>query len=305
MEKIDRLGWADGISIRCHGARIGVRVSHSCALDQLAQHLPPGWRATASPVVDTLYSLIVGNPDAGNGLVNGERLGLTRFNLLYAGAGRVARSMNLDEVFDALESSLDAVVAVEAKHRLFVRAGVVGWRGNAIVLPGLRQTGTSTLVAELVKAGATYYSDEYAVFDREGRVHPYAKPLSFRAKKSEAPKKVFVETLGGEAGKRPLPVGLVLLTEYTEGIQWRPTVLTPGQAMLALVQHTVMARAAPQFAMEVLQRVASGARTLEGRRGEVESMATIALQRMPRLEKQRPGPLKRERSGAERMSYAT
>ena len=35
-------------------------------------------------------------------------------------------------------------------------------------------------MAELLRAGAVYYSDEYAVVDPWGRVHPFAKPLSIR-----------------------------------------------------------------------------------------------------------------------------
>jgi hypothetical protein len=31
-------------------------------------------------------------------------------------------------------------------------------------------------VAELVRAGATYYSDEFAVLDSRGRVHPFPRP---------------------------------------------------------------------------------------------------------------------------------
>ena len=43
---------------------------------------------------------------------------------------------------------------------------IVTWgRGRAIVIPGRTFSGKSTLVAELVRAGATYYSDEYAVED--------------------------------------------------------------------------------------------------------------------------------------------
>ncbi len=38
------------------------------------------------------------------------------------------------------------------------------------MIVGRPQSGTSTLVAELLRAGASYYSDQYAVLDREGRI---------------------------------------------------------------------------------------------------------------------------------------
>lgn len=49
------------------------------------------------------------------------------------------------------------------------------------MVPGRTLSGKSSLVLALVKAGADYYSDEYAVFDGSGRVHPYSKPLSRRS----------------------------------------------------------------------------------------------------------------------------
>ena len=54
-------------------------------------------------------------------------------------------------------------------------AGVVGWRGRAIVIPGRSHAGKSTLVAELVRRGAVYYCDEFAVLHETGRVHPYRR----------------------------------------------------------------------------------------------------------------------------------
>ena len=81
---------------------------------------------------------------------------------------------------ESLESDMQRFVAEMAHRRVFVHAGVVGWQGKAIIIPGRTFTGKTTMVAELVRAGATYYSDEYAVFDLQGRVHPYARPLGMR-----------------------------------------------------------------------------------------------------------------------------
>ena len=77
----------------------------------------------------------------------------------------------------ALEAALRAHVALQSPDRIFVHAGVVAVRGRAIVLPGTSYCGKTTLVAALVRAGATYFSDEFAVLDERGAVHPYPKPL--------------------------------------------------------------------------------------------------------------------------------
>src|SRR5919198_2175039 len=168
MAKLDRLGWAAATSFEAYGVRLGVRVNKPEVLPGLADRFPPGSRPTTSPLVDRLYSLWLG-----------ERRGSVRgFHLLYAGVARRARTTSVEEALEALESDLRLSVAAAARRRVFVHAGVVGWRGRAIVLPGRSCSGKTTLVAELLRAGATYLSDEFAVIDGRGRVHPFAKPLS-------------------------------------------------------------------------------------------------------------------------------
>ena len=109
------------------------------------------------------------------------RLGVRHFQSAYNGAAQVSRSLELDDVIDRYESDLQLLVAEEARSRFFVHSGAVGWKGKAILIPGRRLSGKTTLVAELVRAGATYYSDEYAVLDANGFVHAYEKPLSIRS----------------------------------------------------------------------------------------------------------------------------
>jgi|SRR6266566_1258582 len=98
MEKIDRLGWAGGISFVSYGARIGIRMNNPSVLEQTFAYLPPAWKASSSPIVDNLYSLYIGGESG--------RPNVRRYNLLYAGAARMARTMDLDEVFERLEWGL-------------------------------------------------------------------------------------------------------------------------------------------------------------------------------------------------------
>lgn len=272
MAKVDRLGWAAGFSLTAHGVRVGIRANQPEVLDQVRDLLPPGWRAAPSPIVERLYSLQVGG--------SGPQTHVRRFHLLYAGLARLARTMDLEEVLQALESDLQLYVAGAAKRRVFVHAGVVGWRGRAIVLPGRSYAGKTTLVAALIRAGATYYSDEYAVFDAHGRVHPYPKPLAVREGTGDRPTRCPAEALGGVPGIGPLPVGLVALSEYRPGARWRPRVLPPGQAVLELLAHTVPARRRPKAALATLEQVALQAPTLKGNRGEAGETVRAILDRL-------------------------
>ena len=61
-------------------------------------------------------------------------------------------------------------------------------------------TGKTTLVKALVEAGATYYSDEFAVLDKEGQVQPYPVPLSIRGNNGHPAPKTPVESRGGQTG---------------------------------------------------------------------------------------------------------
>ena len=79
-----------------------------------------------------------------------------------------------------LEMQLSTIIAIESRDFVAVHAGVVADGDRAIVMPGVSFSGKTTLVRALVEAGAVYYSDEYAMFDEAGRVHPYARQLSFR-----------------------------------------------------------------------------------------------------------------------------
>ena len=87
-----------------------------------------------------------------------------------------------------------------------MHAGVVGWKGWALVLPGKSGAGKTTLVAELIRAGATYYSDEYAVLDERGRVHPYARPLAVRVDGWRQRRRT-PEWFGARRGTRRCPSG--------------------------------------------------------------------------------------------------
>ena len=272
MEKINRLGWADGISFTTYGLRIGVRTNTPAALEQLAGVLPPGWQPSRSPEVDRVYSLLVG----GSGQ-QAQQAKVRRYNLLYADAGRLARSMDLDDVLARLEGDLRIYIAERARRRLFVHAGVVGWRGCAILIPGASHSGKTSLVAALVRAGATYYSDEYAVLDARGRVHPFSVALSLRDGPHGEVRKRRAEALGGSSGVVPLRVGLVAITTYQPGARWRARPLSQGQAMLALLGHTVPARRRPRTALATLRKVVASAASVKGVRGEAEQMCGTLL----------------------------
>jgi len=272
MSQLDRLVWAVGVSVSIFGVHVGIRVTDPDALGPMMARLLPGWRRVESPIVDRLYSLMTG--------AAGSQGNMQPLHMLFQDTDIVAAVPELESACNAFEADLQLHVSEAARNRIFVHAGVVGWRGKAIVIPGRTFTGKSTLVAALVRAGASYYSDDYAVLDRQGRVHPYPLPLSIREDPVAPGTKYSVEELGGKVGRSPLPVGLVVVSPYREGARWRPRTLSAGEGVLALMANTVSARTQPEAAMSTLRRVVSTARVLKGARGEAEEVAPAILKRV-------------------------
>jgi hypothetical protein len=272
MAKLDRLVWVDGMSFIAYGVRVGLRVNDVDILPDVIARLPPGWKRSPAKVVDHLYSVIGGGAK--------EDAKVRRLNLAYWNLLRIARSRKFDEVLDGFESHVQLTVAEHAPRLVFVHAGVVGWNGRAIVIPGLSHAGKTTLVHQLVRAGATYYSDEYAVIDARGRVHPYPRPLGMRSLDASETKKVSAQELGATIGTRPLRIGLVLSTSFKKGARFRPRELSRGQGVLELLANTVSARTQPRLALAALPTALESAQILKGVRGEASEIVASILERV-------------------------
>jgi hypothetical protein len=269
MDRLDRLGWAAGTAVVAHGVVLGIRVTDQVVVDLVKGALPPDWRRSRCQEVDHLFSLVTAGSPRDRGSVR-------RLNLLYRGTERVARHLDLDPVIESLKSELRHAVAEFAPRRIFIHAGVVGWGGRAILVPGRTFTGKTTLVAELVRAGATYYSDEYAALDARGRVHPFVTPLSVRNGFHRG-RDLPPESLGATSGRRPIPVGTIVVTEYHPGGRWRPRRRSEGEGALALLGNAVSARTRPDRALAAVGTAVPGALILAGSRGEANESAAGIL----------------------------
>jgi hypothetical protein len=274
MDRINRLGWAAGFGFKALGVRIGVRVNDASVLPEIQRRLPQGARLSTSPVVDHLYSIIVGRES--------HNPALRRFHLMYADSLRVTRTLEKSELFADVERYLEQSVIVGVPDKLFLHAGVVGWRGHAILLPAPSHGGKTTLVAALVRAGATYYSDEYAVLDARGRVHPYPRPLRLRVDGDVVVEDVPAAKLGGRIGAHPLPVSLIALLAYRPRAEWRAVPVAPGRAMLDLLGHAPAARLAPEMAIGILRPAVERALVIKGTRGDTADSVSALLAAIPK-----------------------
>ena len=254
------------IAFEAFGARIAVRTAEPVASD-LQPRLPPRAQSITSEDYDVVYAVERIPPRS---ISNHDEYRLTRGGLAVGPPG------SLSDVRGELESDMHFQVALFARDFLFVHAGVVQWKGRAVVVPGRTETGKSSLVMALVNAGGAYFSDEYAVLDREGRVHAYPKALSER-REGGRPRLHSAKALGGQEEAPTVPIGLTVVTRFRAGAAWNPQPITKAQAMIALFDNTVVARSRPELALDVLAKAVAGTEGLEGDRGEASQMAAAVL----------------------------
>ncbi len=249
----------DKLSFCSFGVSFAISADTGNILQDCLKYLPPGWTLTSSRCADILYS-VTHRPQS----VTTAR---GTFGLARDGRG-LFRCDDRTEFLERFGSLVGLHVADSSRKLVFIHAGVVGWGDRAIVIPGRSFSGKTTLVAELVRAGATYYSDEFAVVDRSGRVHPYPQPLQIRDPYTYHQTRCPVVKLGGLTGKSPLPIGLVVFCQYKEESTWLPQELSPGVGCLQILNNTISARSAPAIALSTLKQVALNAVIVKGLRGE-------------------------------------
>ncbi len=200
------------------------------------------------------------------------------FSLLKDGEDLVIK-VNFEQLIDRLETHLRLTVGEYADDRVFVHAGVVSWRNEAIIIPAKSFKGKTSLVVELVKRGAVYYSDEYAVIDSEGYVHPFPKTLSVRGIIDEYTQlERDVGFYGGNKGKEAIKPGLILVTQYKKHSKFRPKRLTQGEVVLELISNTLPIRRNPEFSLKSLNKLADNSIAIETKRGEARRFSKKLLE---------------------------
>jgi hypothetical protein len=233
-------------------------------MEKLVSLLPPGAHEIQPVKVNRVFSVLSGGPSKAGPV--------KRFHIGYSNELKFARELDLETVFRKFESEVHLHVASLAQTRVFIHAGVVEWNGKAILVPGRSQSGKSTLTLEFIKAGAKFYSDEYAVVDSRGRVYPFPRPLQFREGGGLKEKRIRAEEVGASTGFKPIRIGLILLTKFRSGASWRPQTISSGRAVLKLLAHSVTTRYQPESSLKAVRVLASTAPVVSSPRGEAEEV---------------------------------
>ena len=199
-------------------------------------------------------------------------------DLYFTNEGESSGGLRREVDFRRLLNTMVRVhVAEKAREWVFIHAGVVEWSGHAIILPASSRDGKTTLVSELIRLGARYFSDEYAVLDSNGLVHPYARELSVRLAGSAVPVQVPPSEFGAEAGVAPVPVGMVVLTKYVPDAQFKPEEISLGLGIMETIPEVIPIRMNTEFSLKVLNTAFRRAIIIKSLRGEAETAAPLVL----------------------------
>jgi len=271
MDKLYKLAGAAGGSFSCFGATFGLRTNDIALFPTITSWLPPNTRRTKDLHVKTVYSFL-SPPLSGNARVR-------RFYLLYENARLMKRGQQFVDLFDSFENAANFHVSQHAQSYAFVHAGVVAWNDLAIVIPGASRSGKSTLVAAFLRAGADYLSDEFAVFDGVGRLHPFPQPISLRTRR-ESKTKMTAEQLGASTAHDPVPLGMVIATQYCRSTRWKPQGMSRGQAILSLLANSMSGQRAPKSSFEILRTATHDCISVSGRRGGAGEVVRACLRQL-------------------------
>ncbi len=266
------------ITIEAYGVRVVVDVKINSHEETSSVETQAGCSGSLEALVDAIRSYLPPgsiewtSDESANGIVQVVRDGDSFSVSDREGATQTFTDQAL--ALHAVDQAIRSLVAVDAPGLVFIHAGVVVIDGRALVLPGRSMAGKSTLVAELVRAGACYSSDEYAVLDTDCLVHPYPRRLSMR--EATGRREVMASELSGTVVTGPNPISVVAALEYQNGKSWAVEAMDQAAAAQVLLENAVAAQARSAEVLRAAAMVARRARSVRGVRGEAaEAIAEL------------------------------
>jgi hypothetical protein len=256
------------------GLTIRVQSSHEKVVAFLDRLLPPFPAASSNHVADACYEISLSPDRTATVMRDGSTLTINK---------------SPSAACAELVADLQTFLACQAPGRTFIHAGVVALGDRALVLPARSGGGKTTLVAALLAAGAAYGSDEFAVVDQHGFVHPYPRQLALK-RPGTYPRWTPFSTFGRAQFSGGIPVQAIVFTSFAashvaaDGLAAHPVPdgsdsgtrfrhLTPGEIVVRLLEHCGGARIRPAETLKALAAMAGPAAGCAGPRGEAEPFA--------------------------------
>jgi hypothetical protein len=251
-----------GFGLRAFDCNIRVETPCHDAHDTLQRYLFPSIKRTEYSATPDVLFCVERRDDKFQLSVNGVEVALADSAINLA----VAAIKALDDIVVKRLATLRAV-----------HAGAVLFANRAMLIPGSTHAGKSSLVAELLKRGATYLSDEYALIDEEGYVHPYPRPLLLRnGRPRQVP--VLPGDLNASFASEPAPVGWILSLEYDAVNTWNIQAIPQGEALMILLRNTPHPLEESPSMTDMFLRAVATASCYCGQRGDAVQAADEILE---------------------------
>jgi hypothetical protein len=264
-----RVKWKGFLAFEVYGVKIGIRSNNLNLIENFKAGLP-----ALFPVKHRLINFEAAAHNFSFYLSSRHK----SKNVAYQEQTQISNGSFSETDFEQLESKIRLTVAEFAEKVIFLHAGVVEYKGRALVIPGKSFTGKTTLVAELASRGLKYYSDEFAVIDRSGRVHPYPKKLSVRGIIDDYQQvDIDVEALGGKKGRKKLEVGIILISTFKKGAKFKINEISIGSGIIEAIANSVSIRQNPEFVLKVLSQITKRAKIYKTQRNEAKLFADRLL----------------------------
>lgn len=264
-KNLDKVEWTSVFAFEAYNVKIGIRSTNHGVLEQIKERLPfllpTGYRGIDFIESEYIFSIIWSDKPQ-------KRL------LVYKNDEEILKLPKKDWKLDFLESQIRVTVAEFSNEFVFLHAGAVRFKDKAIIIPARSFSGKTTLVAELAKRGLEYYSDEYAVIDENGLLHPFPKQLSMRGIIDDYQQiDIDVEDYGGKKGNEPINIGLILVSKFIKRAKFQPKLMSSGEGIIESIANSVSIRQNPEFVLRVLGKVMNQAKVVKTNRSEAKKFA--------------------------------
>ena len=251
-----------GFGLEAFDSSIHVECADSEILDVLDRYIfPPLVRATTERSSPDIFLRVDRSAEGFAVFVNDEL---------------AAAATDLHDGVRAAVKALDDAVVHRMKMFRAVHAGAVLIDGSALLLPGSSHAGKSSLVAEMLRRGASCFSDEYALLDHKGWVHSYPRPLLLRNGRPR--QSLFLpEDLGSTYAVGAAPVGWIFALDYVSSGAWDVHEIEKAEAVMLLLRNTPHEMAISPAMVDFFLHTAAHAVCYAGQRCEVAEAATHVL----------------------------
>lgn len=180
-----------------------------------------------------------------------------------------------------VESQLESLASTRSPKFAFLHAGCVEIDGRVVLLPGRSCVGKSTMVAEFLRRGAGYFSDDLVPIDGRLRAHPFPRALGIRPPGGGASTKTSPEKFGVRPATGARPIALIWCGSF-DGLALKSSFVpqSAAQAFAELLAHAPGAQIRPDVIVPVLAALARSVPVFVGVRGEAGEMVDAVRSRL-------------------------